>query len=673
MTMEASGTSEAKPIMQQVEQVESRARLMKAEAEALRAEHELQRAKRLKVNPPQVTLRFGNGRTIEVSRDTLVISPVTRMLIEDPKHDKEESYFLDRDPDLFEQVLCFLRYGEIAVSILKDVHQRERLAKEALYYQLPQLESMCKVGWCEERLPPIDREALMEARRVREVFVRAHQAEVAGLDTPPDVQDPFLGLEDLYEFLRENKEAQTAVRRKRVVESEDEREFLGLDRAGPWDLPQDEIVVEPKSHMQFQTALNKATGDILVGLPEEHAKHLVLAGGAVLNILQGSHCPRLSPINDVDLFIHGCPDEERAAQIVNGVVQHVMNKAAHSKIVVIRSRTAITVCGGGNGLPILQVILRLHRSPAEVLATFDMAPCQFLFDLKTSRVHATQWAVRALQTRVNVLDPSRLPARPLFRHIFEHRVAKYADRGYAVLVPGLDRRLLRPLPEDEEECMKQGGLTYLRHLLAAGVLEEGFSVEEGAERVKEMKLYDYGETMLAGPPVHSEWTCSKTTHRRDQDPQLGCITLHMPSLEKPETRDAEEIKNRLKRHYFHIMKNMAKTRMHPAGIEIPEELKSELRQRMGYVFDLVCPENFVRQNLFYKNINRTLDRIEGLGSWDMNDQAHAVQMLLEYMPDQMEFPAAFAELPPLKGSIEPRVASADRYVLSAYVTELHSC
>ena len=41
----------------------------------------------------------------QVSRETLRVSPITNMLLENPNHVPGDSYFLDRDPDLFEQVL----------------------------------------------------------------------------------------------------------------------------------------------------------------------------------------------------------------------------------------------------------------------------------------------------------------------------------------------------------------------------------------------------------------------------------------------------------------------------------------------------------------------------------------------------------------------------------------
>ena len=53
----------------------------------------------------------------------------------------------------------------------------------------------------------------------------------------------------------------------------------------------------------------------------------------------------------------------------------------------------------------IQVILRLHSSPAEVISAFDVDCCALMFD--GERVIATDRAIQALVTRVNLAVPSR--------------------------------------------------------------------------------------------------------------------------------------------------------------------------------------------------------------------------------------------------------------------------
>ena len=53
----------------------------------------------------------------------------------------------------------------------------------------------------------------------------------------------------------------------------------------------------------------------------------------------------------------------------------------------------------------IQVILRLHSSPEEVISAFDVDCCAILYD--GSRVIATDRAIAALVTRVNLATPSR--------------------------------------------------------------------------------------------------------------------------------------------------------------------------------------------------------------------------------------------------------------------------
>jgi hypothetical protein len=81
----------------------------------------------------------------------------------------------------------------------------------------------------------------------------------------------------------------------------------------------------------------------------------------------------------------------------------------------------------------VQVILRRYESPAEVLLGFDIDCACAGYD--GTSLWALPRCVRALRHSVNVLNP--LHAWPV-RCAYELRLAKYALRGYAIAVPGLD-------------------------------------------------------------------------------------------------------------------------------------------------------------------------------------------------------------------------------------------
>ena len=84
----------------------------------------------------------------------------------------------------------------------------------------------------------------------------------------------------------------------------------------------------------------------------------------------------------------------------------------------------------------IQIVLRLYRSPAEVLAGFDVdAPC-CAYD--GARVWASPRALVAMMRQCNTIDvTSRSPS-------YEVRLAKYATRNFEVYVPALRRADVDP-------------------------------------------------------------------------------------------------------------------------------------------------------------------------------------------------------------------------------------
>lgn len=92
----------------------------------------------------------------------------------------------------------------------------------------------------------------------------------------------------------------------------------------------------------------------------------------------------------------------------------------------------------GSEMPAVQIVLTAYRSPLEVLTNFDIDACCVLYDPGRHRVLALPRALRALRFRTNIADTwFRSPT-------FERRIEKYARRGFAIAVPGLDEGAIRP-------------------------------------------------------------------------------------------------------------------------------------------------------------------------------------------------------------------------------------
>ena len=136
---------------------------------------------------------------------------------------------------------------------------------------------------------------------------------------------------------------------------------------------------------------------------------------------------------DVDLFIHGV-DPHGA----NSIARLVYDALAidTERWGVMRSAGVINFHQQVDNCIVqkVQIVLRIYDSPTEVLFGFDVDCCCCAFDGKD--VWLTKRCISALRTGMNVVNP--IHATPS-RATYELRLAKYAKRGYSVLVPGLDQ------------------------------------------------------------------------------------------------------------------------------------------------------------------------------------------------------------------------------------------
>ena len=128
---------------------------------------------------------------------------------------------------------------------------------------------------------------------------------------------------------------------------------------------------------------------------------------------------------DIDMFLVGLSANE-ANDRIRALYEHLRT---FGDTTVVRTKCAITFMQE-HPHRVIQVILRLYKSPAEILAGFDVDACCVAYN--GERVWASQRARRALNGMVNMADPSRQSTT------YESRLWKYAVRGFAVAVPGFD-------------------------------------------------------------------------------------------------------------------------------------------------------------------------------------------------------------------------------------------
>jgi hypothetical protein len=163
---------------------------------------------------------------------------------------------------------------------------------------------------------------------------------------------------------------------------------------------------------------------------------------------------------DLDLFLYACDEQEAEKKIIelynlfkeNLKREHQEKYYSHPSLIqpyeknineaefdetdicIIRSKTAVTFHFRYPIRPI-QVILRIYKSPSEILMGFDLDSCCVGYD------GAVVWCLprfrRAIKTHMNLVDTSRQSTT------YELRLYKYAKRGFRVGVPGFDRALVK--------------------------------------------------------------------------------------------------------------------------------------------------------------------------------------------------------------------------------------
>ena len=93
-------------------------------------------------------------------------------------------------------------------------------------------------------------------------------------------------------------------------------------------------------------------------------------------------------------------------QIFAAVRRHHIKKGNKKRFLITRTQNAVTfyLSTIPEGAPPLQVILRTHRSVADLLSGFDVDSSCFAFNPSEGRVMCSKRGQRALQYSTNIMD-----------------------------------------------------------------------------------------------------------------------------------------------------------------------------------------------------------------------------------------------------------------------------
>ena len=203
----------------------------------------------------------------------------------------------------------------------------------------------------------------------------------------------------------------------------------------PSDLPliMESTLVKPQketnslvvSKTVFETKFKSFTGNAFAKFTAYDWKNMVVAGGSVVAGLVGCNHHLFSDA-DVDIFLYRLTEAEARTKIAR--IWELTKSSG--KNFCIRTPHTLTFVASPPRRHI-QIVLRLHDSPEQIIEEFDVDVCSVYYDGKD--VYGIDRSCRAFSTRVNLVDLS-------FRSwSYEKRLIKYAKRGFAIGVPGLRR------------------------------------------------------------------------------------------------------------------------------------------------------------------------------------------------------------------------------------------
>ncbi|KMZ60767.1 hypothetical protein ZOSMA_5726G00010, partial [Zostera marina] len=325
------------------------------------------------------------------------------------------AYYIDRCGEHFSYVLDYLRHGT-DVSLPKNALDRKELELEANYYGLKELAEM--VG-----TPNVSIDAFLSPETLQ---IQKNEQEIRATiyNGTYDSSRKYQGLVRLFVGGHRN----TPIQHQPGSLKDTVRILLTpkqCPRVGPFNTVS---TVET-----FRACFNRFHGNVLSRLePILCEEPLIIAGGSVLAALRGFNAVS----NDVDLFV--CTTDHReATRIARRVWLALALDNEHW--VILRRNGVINmhlfVPPSGDVVEKVQVVLRLYESPAEVIYGFDCDCCACAYDGRD--VYVTPRCYRSLETMTIILNP--IHSRPNTPS-YELRLAKYAQRGFNIGVPGFDAK-----------------------------------------------------------------------------------------------------------------------------------------------------------------------------------------------------------------------------------------
>ncbi|EED77701.1 predicted protein, partial [Postia placenta Mad-698-R] len=328
--------------------------------------------------------------------------------------------------------------------------------------------------------------------------------------TNPRLNDPHVGLVDVFD-------APTDIRttRARVVKSESDLSAKFILPLSEDRRRQEGMAAMVQTFDEFKQNWTLFTEGSLSQLTDWN--NVIAAGGAVQACLSPvpasakvskralrKHFHNTAyPTSDVDLFLYGLTEEEAEKKIQ--VIYEAVRDSVPWDVTCVRSRHTVSI-HSQYPYRAVQIVLRLYRSPAEILAGFDVdAPC-CAYDGR--RVWANPRAIVAMMRQCNTVDMTRRSPS------YEVRLAKYSSRDFEVYVPTLRR-------DDVDPTIFERAISRIQGLGRLLVLEK---IRNGIAREN---YVDARRALRGRPDAQRNWRRQARKHKGDLKTDVDFTGLEM--------------------------------------------------------------------------------------------------------------------------------------------------
>ncbi|KAJ7285588.1 hypothetical protein C8J57DRAFT_641477 [Mycena rebaudengoi] len=230
--------------------------------------------------------------------------------------------------------------------------------------------------------------------------------------------------------------------------------------------------------------------------------NVFVAGGIVLGAIltpegANTHSPTEWLSSDIDMYIHGLSPTLANEKIKHIAETYQANLPSGSPFLVVRNSQTITFYSEWPRRRV-QIVLKLVKSPREVLLNFDLDICGCGFD--GNEVYLLPRCARTLETGTNIfvmdlINGHYLGDRKATR---DKRVFKYANRGFG----------LRILPSYISSLATYSSATHLAAVARGEKLSSCISLAELASRARKWTskaLDNYIKVGHNNRPFHWHW------------------------------------------------------------------------------------------------------------------------------------------------------------------------